>query len=152
MLANGLRTFYPPPTMRSGGCWVSPNRNVFHCESRMSLIDSTPRPPAKLSEINADLVDAIFHRRAVRHYTGRDVDSTTVEQLLLAAVQAPSALNQQPWVFGVFQGRKRLRDYSERAKRHLVATYPATFEVHLRSELYESEGFDLFHGANTLIV
>ena len=75
-----------------------------------------------------------------------------VEKLLSAAVQAPSALNQQPWVFGVFHGRKRLLEYSERAKQHLVATYPTTFELHSRSELYESPDYDIFHGANTLIV
>ncbi len=98
------------------------------------------------------LMDAIFHRRAVRAYSAREVDEATVNKLLLAAVQAPSAMNQQPWGFAVFHGHQRLRDYSERAKLHLVATYPATFELHSRSEFYESPSYDLFHGANTLIV
>jgi nitroreductase len=75
-----------------------------------------------------------------------------VNKLLVAAVQAPSAMNLQPWAFAVFHGQKRLRDYSERAKLHLVATYPTTFELHSRSELYENPSYDLFHGANTLIV
>jgi nitroreductase len=98
------------------------------------------------------LTDAIFHRRAVRHYDAREVAAETVRKLLLAAAQAPSAMNQQPWVFAVFHGRKRLLDYSERAKSHLVATYPPTFELHSRTELYEDASYDLFHGANTLIV
>ena len=106
----------------------------------------------KLCDIDVDLVDAIFHRRAVRRYTDRDVDAATIRQLLLAAVQAPSAQNQQPWVFGVFHGSKRLRDYSERAKRYLVANYPTTFELHPRSQLYEDPDYDLFHHANTLVV
>lgn len=105
-----------------------------------------------LELIRADIGEAIFHRRAVRHYTEQSVDRSVVEQLLLAAVQAPSALNQQPWVFAVFHGRKRLREYSARAKEHLVTTYPSTFEVHLRSELYENSDYDIFHGASTLIV
>jgi nitroreductase len=105
-----------------------------------------------LELIGADIGEAIFHRRAVRNYTDQPVDRSVVEQLLLAAVQAPSALNQQPWVFAVFHGRKRLRDYSARAKEHLVTTYPSTFEVHLRSELYENPDYDIFHGASTLIV
>ena len=87
------------------------------------------------------LTDAIFHRRSVRRYSDRNVNPDTVRRLLDAAVQAPSALNQQPWVFGVFHGRKRLLEYSERAKRHLVATYPTTFELHSRSELYESADY-----------
>lgn len=53
--------------------------------------------------------DAIFDRRAVRHYSARDVIAETVQQLLVAAVQGPSAMNQQPWAFGVFHGRKRLQ-------------------------------------------
>ena len=98
------------------------------------------------------LMDAIFHRRAVRVYSPRPVESEVVDKLLLAAVQAPSAMNQQPWGFAVLHGLKRLRDYSDRAKAHLVATYPATFELRLRSELYGNPSYDLFHGAGTLIV
>lgn len=103
-------------------------------------------------QTDVDLGDAIFNRRAVRSYSPRELEPETVQKLLVAAVQAPSAMNQQPWVFGVFHGRKRLHEYSERAKRYLVSTYPATFELHARSELYENPSYDLFHGANTLIV
>lgn len=98
------------------------------------------------------LMDAIFHRRSVRAYSEREMDEATVNNLLLAAVQAPSAMNQQPWGFAVFHGHQRLRDYSERAKLHLVATYPRTFELHPRTDLYENPSYDLFHGADTLIV
>jgi nitroreductase len=98
------------------------------------------------------LADAIFHRRAVRHYRPKPVPAVTVRELLLAAVQAPSALNQQPWVFGIFQGGRRLRAYSERVKQHLVSTYPTSFEVNSRSQRYEDPEYDLFHGASTLIV
>ena len=98
------------------------------------------------------LMDAIFHRRAVRHYSDREVDADTVEKLLVAAVQAPSAMNLQPWAFAVFHGHKLLRDYAERAKQHLVATYPTMFELHSRSELYENPEYDVFHGADTLVV
>lgn len=98
------------------------------------------------------LTDAIFRRRAVRAYTAKEVDQPTVQKLLLAAVQAPSAMNEQPWGFAVFHGHKRLREYSELAKRHLVMTYPTSFELHPRSQLYEDPAYDLFHGAGTLIV
>jgi nitroreductase len=106
----------------------------------------------EMLQTEVDLGDALFNRRAVRNYTPRELDAETVQKLLVAAVQAPSAMNQQPWVFGVFHGRMLLRAYSDRAKRHLVATYPTTFEVHPRSQRYENPSYDLFHGANTLIV
>jgi len=98
------------------------------------------------------VVDAIFNRRAVRSYSDEEVAPEVVRELLAAAVQAPSALNQQPWAFGVFHGRQRLKEYSERAKQYLIATYPTTFELHSRSELYENPDYGIFHGATTLIV
>ena len=103
-------------------------------------------------EMTDTLMDAIFHRRAVRSYSTRAVEKSSVDALLLAAAQAPSAMNQQPWGFAVFHGRERLRGYSDRAKQHLVATFPTMFEVHSRAELYEDPSYDLFHGADTLIV
>lgn len=98
------------------------------------------------------LTDALFHRRSVRHYRPRPVSADAVRELLRAAVQAPSTMNQQPWVFGVFQGATRLRGYSDRAKQHLVSTYPVSFEVNNRSELYGKTDYEMFHGASTLIV
>lgn len=100
----------------------------------------------------ASLMEAIFYRRAVRSYAAREVDEELVRQLLLAAVQAPSAMNQQPWAFAVIHGRKRLRDLSERAKLHLVGSFPTSFELRPRSELYENPSYDLFHHAGTLVV
>lgn len=104
------------------------------------------------TQVDLGVMEAIYQRRAVRKYRDQAVDADTVQKLLAAAAQAPSALNLQPWVFAVLHGHRLLRGYSERAKCHLVATYPATFEVHLRSELYEDPNYDLFHGADTLIV
>ncbi|MEO6006372.1 MAG: nitroreductase [Opitutus sp.] len=95
---------------------------------------------------------AIYQRRAVRHYGSREVSRDLVKQLLHAAVQAPSAMNQQPWLFAVFHGRKRLHRYSEMAKRYLIATYPTGFSLHGRSQLYEDQDYDVFHGAGTVIV
>jgi nitroreductase len=44
-----------------------------------------------------DLQEAIYTRRAVRFYTAEPVDEKTIEGLIGAAIQAPSALNQQAW-------------------------------------------------------
>jgi len=99
-----------------------------------------------------DLNEAIYHRRSVRRYRDQEIEPATIAGLLDAAVQAPSALNQQPWAFGVYHGRRRLRGYSERAKIHLVETLPPLFEMDMRSQLYETPDYDLFHGADTVVV
>lgn len=99
-----------------------------------------------------ELKEAIYQRRAVRRYNARQVEPRVIEAIIDSAVQAPSAFNQQPWVFAVFHGRKRLRDYSVQAKRFLVATILPVWDVHLCSQKYSDPNYDVFHGADTLIV
>lgn len=47
------------------------------------------------------LSEVIRLRRAVRAYTGQKVDEKTIRALLDAAIQAPSAMNAQPWCSGL---------------------------------------------------
>lgn len=99
-----------------------------------------------------DVNEAIYHRRAVRHFSDQPVGKAAVRELLLAATQAPSALNLQPWAFAVFHGRTLLEGISHRAKSHLVATLSPMFELNLASQRYTETDFDVFYGAGTLIV
>ena len=50
----------------------------------------------------------IFHRVSVRKFEDRAVESDKVEQVLRAAMAAPSAGNQQPWDFYVVASREKL--------------------------------------------
>ncbi len=59
--------------------------------------------------------NAIFNRRSVRTYLDKPIEEHKIKQLLAAAMQAPSANNQQPWDFIVLRERKNidhLADYS----------------------------------------
>jgi nitroreductase len=97
-------------------------------------------------------MEAIYERRAVRHYTDQPVAKTSVMKLLHAAIWAPSAVNQQPWAFAVIRGRRRLDLYSEQAKRHMLATLPPSLALNQRSDLLTSPDCNVFHHAGTLIV
>jgi len=99
-----------------------------------------------------DLIQAIYHRRAVRRYTDADVHPSMICDLLKAAIQAPSAVNQQPWSFAVIRGRQRLGEYSHRAKTHLLAILPQTLSLHQRADTLISDNYDVFHHAGTLVV
>ena len=44
-------------------------------------------------------MNSIFHRISVRKYQERPVEKDKIERILRAAMQAPSAVNQQPWEF-----------------------------------------------------
>lgn len=64
-------------------------------------------------------MSAIFTRRSVRQYLDKPVEEHKIRQMLAAAMQAPSAANQQPWDFIVIQDRaklKRLSEYSPYAR------------------------------------
>ena len=46
-------------------------------------------------------MNALFHRHSVRSFQNRPVEKEKIDQLLHAAMAAPSAVNQQPWAFYV---------------------------------------------------
>lgn len=52
-----------------------------------------------------DTMDAILTRRSIRKYTDKRVPEDVVNQLLRAAMAAPSAANEQPWHFVVITDR-----------------------------------------------
>ena len=99
-----------------------------------------------------ELTEAIQQRRAVRDYTQAKVAVSTLTELLQAAIQAPSAMNQQPWTFAVFQGRARLADYSVRAKAHFLATVLPAFGFHERGDTLTDPAYNIFYNAGTLLV
>lgn len=70
-----------------------------------------------------DALDAIMTRRSVRSFSDREVDDETVHILLDAAMNAPSAGNEQPWHFLV------IRDEGTRSKVPEIHPY-AKMAVH----------------------
>lgn len=55
-----------------------------------------------------DTFDAIFTRRSIRKFTDRTVPDEMVSRLLMAAMAAPSAGNEQAWQFIVIRNRALL--------------------------------------------
>lgn len=55
-----------------------------------------------------DAMQAILSRRSIRKYTSQPVSEATVEELLQAAMAAPSAGNQQPWHYVVIRDQQIL--------------------------------------------
>ena len=105
-------------------------------------------------------LDAIFMRRSVRAYTLQPVDEPTVLALLDAAVQAPTAMHTEPWVFVVIQDRDVLRRVSDRAKRSWISDAAHCRDLHVgadadaaaaSAERFASPDFNTFYDAGTLI-
>jgi nitroreductase len=58
-------------------------------------------------------MDAIFERVSIREYQDRPVEPEKTQALLRAAMQAPSAANQQPWEFYVVTNKDVLAQLSQ---------------------------------------
>ena len=96
-----------------------------------------------------ELMEALRTRRACREFNAEPIERSTLEELINAAILAPSAMNLQPWAFVVVNGAARLHAMSAEAKRaafdHLPTNSP------LRGHLADPN-FEIFHGAAALIV
>ena len=98
-----------------------------------------------------DVLEAIRKRRSVREYTGEPVDDTVLRELIEAAVQAPSAINQQPWTFVVIKDPERLAQISQKAKSHLLKA-SLSAPAHPFREMLNDPDFDIFYHAPALVV
>ncbi len=99
-----------------------------------------------------DVMDAISHRRSVREYLDKTVPRATIERLIDAAIQAPSAVNRQPWHFTVIQDRKLLDEISARAKRHMLSIIGTDKAPAILREHLSDPGFQIFYHAPVLIL
>jgi nitroreductase len=105
-----------------------------------------------MKSMTMDVIATIYGRRAVRAYRPDPVSSTAIEKLIGAAVQAPSAMDLEPWAFVVVEGAARLKRFSDRAKAHLLPQPEiAAIAAPLR-EMLADPAFNIFHDAPTLVV
>ena len=99
-----------------------------------------------------ELMDAIYHRRAIRDYTPAAVDTATIRMLIEAATQAPSAMNLQPWSFVVVTSRDRLSRISEEAKAYLLKRLPDFPVLSRYRDRFADRSFNIFYNAPALVV
>ncbi|WP_105615825.1 nitroreductase family protein [Vallitalea okinawensis] len=57
-------------------------------------------------------MNEIFIRRSIRKYDNQPVEKEKIDQLIRAAMQAPSAGNQQPWEMIIVQNKEMLKKLS----------------------------------------
>lgn len=107
-------------------------------------------------------LDAIFMRRSVRAYQATALERPIVRALLDAAVEAPTALHRQPWVFVVIEDPVSLEKLSDRVKAgwartsrpipgHDARTSADDVSQEFARRMADPE-FDVFYGAPVLVV
>jgi nitroreductase len=99
------------------------------------------------------VIEAIYSRRSVRHFTDEIVDSELLTTLLNAAVQAPTAMHEEPCAFSVIQDQGLLHRISNEIKGAILTSRldKSTFSQHAK-KILQTKGFEVFYNASTLVL
>jgi len=77
-----------------------------------------------------EVLEAIYGRRSVRHYTDEPVTREEVLEIVRAGSWAPSGLNNQPWRFAIVRDGEKRRALAGLTKyRHIVEGAPVSIAV-----------------------
>lgn len=88
------------------------------------------------------MLNTIFERRSVRQYIDKPVETEKLQNVLKAAMYAPSAHNKQPWHFIVFDSKEKISDLRKlHPWGHPMDTAPIVIMVCGDTELEAEKGF-----------
>jgi nitroreductase len=104
------------------------------------------------NEAFMQFTDVIKKRRAIRDYTDKPVERTTIEKLIGSAILAPSAMNLQPWAFAAVVDRQKVDEYAKRAKEWLLTSLSTTSYDPSVRHMLEDPNFTVFHHAPALVL
>ncbi len=86
--------------------------------------------------------EAIFSRRSIRKFKEKAISKEQIQLLLKAAMQAPSAVNKQPWHFVVLTERKLMSAVTEfHQHAQMLHQAAAAILVVADPELAHDEGY-----------
>jgi nitroreductase len=95
---------------------------------------------------------ALYGRRSVREFTPQQVNRDSLQSLVDAAIQAPSAMNEQAWLFTIITNRPRLDGIARAAKAFMRVINAADPDSSQASSLLHNDDFNIFYNAPALIV
>lgn len=89
-------------------------------------------------------MSSIFHRVSIRKYQDKPVEQEKIEQMLRAAMAAPSACNQQPWEYYVVTDKAKIEELAGTSPAAGCAKRaPLAFVPCFRKELIAPEYADI---------
>lgn len=87
-----------------------------------------------------DLLEGIYTRRSIRHYTDEPVEREQLLEIIRAGTWAPSGLNNQPWRFVIINNRAILNRIAELTKyRRIIEDAPSCIAVFVDTEAMYNE-------------
>ncbi len=97
-----------------------------------------------------ETIDCIMNRRSIRAYKDEQIKEEELQNILLAGMHAPSAMNQQSWHFTVIQNRKTLEMLNLSCIKYM--NFIDKFFNKTIQEKSELENYHVFFHAPTLII
>jgi nitroreductase len=104
-----------------------------------------------MENVVMEVFKAIYDRRAVRDYLPYPIDRPVIRRLIDAAIQAPSAINEQPWRFTVVLDQRTLNELSAECKAYTLANHPA-LGASRPFEMLRDPNYQIFYHAPALII
>lgn len=84
-------------------------------------------------------MNVIFKRKSIRKFLDKEIEDEKIERLLKAGMQAPSAVNSQPWEFLVVKDKESIEAISEMSMYSKPAKTAACCIITLFNEDYLSK-------------
>lgn len=99
-----------------------------------------------------DVLEAIYHRRAIRAFTSEPVEKELIESLIDAAIHAPNALDKQRWAFVVLRDRALMARISGEAKALALKTFARQPGLEQLAAILGDPAFNIFYDAPALVL
>ena len=94
-----------------------------------------------------ETLKVIQNRRSIRHYRAEQINDADLQEIINAAVYAPSAMNQQKWHFTVIQNRSTLDKMLETIRNNILNS-----GVEALVNRAKSPDFNIFYNAPTVVL
>lgn len=92
-------------------------------------------------------IETILSRRSIRAYKSEQIKKGELDQIIACAINAPSALNKQPWEIRVIQNPELIKAINDG-----FVEFSKGKEMQGSASRVQEPGFSVFHGAPTVIV
>jgi nitroreductase len=94
-----------------------------------------------------ETLEVIRRRRSIRRYLAKQISGSEINQILEAAVFAPSAMNQQKWHFAVVQNKSVLSRMVQITRKNKLRS-----NISVLVKMAQEEDYHTYHGAPTVVI
>ena len=99
-----------------------------------------------------DFKDILKNRRSVRFFKPDKIEQNKIDEIIASAVQAPTAMNSQPWAFKIIDDADTITAISTEAKSHMLSILADDPHLNSYKEKFEDEKHNIFYNAPLLVI